>query len=255
MTGSLSPDQVEHYWREGYVHRIPVMSAEEAAAYLSRFEAIEAAEVARLGGPWTQRDYRPWDMPDHPLRAWLDELARHPAILDVVTSLLGPDILVRNCDVFLKEPGHPRGIGWHVDTAVRDPDADRLLTVWLGLTPATRENGSLLYAAGSHRLTLPDPPKDNRSLTLTKEAQAALDPARTVVNAMEPGMMSAHHFGLVHSSGPNRTRARRVAFVGRYMAPAISAATAESGIATLVRGTDTYGHFALRDRFPMSFTG
>ncbi len=255
MTTSLRADLVEQYWREGYVHRVPVLSADEAASYLARFEAIEAEQIAIHGGPWKQRDYRPWDHADHPLRTWLEELASHPAILDAVESVLGPDLLVRNCDIFVKEPGIQRGIGWHLDTAVKEPDTDNLLTVWLGLTPATRENGSLLFSAGSHRLDIPGGPKDRYTLTLTKEAAAHLDPARTVVNAMDPGMASLHHFNLVHASGPNRTPQRRVAFVGRYMAPRISAATAESGVATLVRGTDSFGHFTLRERFPMSYTG
>lgn len=254
MSGSLSPDQLADFWREGFVSRVPVLTADEAREVYDAFEAIEASEVERGGGTWAKRDYRPWEQDDHPLRSWLDALARHPRILDAVESILGPDLLLRNADVFLKEPGNPRGIGWHLDTAMRGPEVDQIVTVWLGLTPSTRENGGLLYAAGSHRLEIPGGPKDRFSLTLTKDAAATLDPARTHVNVMEAGMCSIHHFGLVHASGPNRTSARRLGFVGRYMATSIDPAVAESGSATLVRGTDRHRRFALKERFPMTFT-
>ncbi|MCB9663509.1 MAG: phytanoyl-CoA dioxygenase family protein [Alphaproteobacteria bacterium] len=251
---SLSPDQIEHYWQEGYVTGLRALSEEEAGAFLAELEEIEAREVEARGGRWHPRDYRPWEQEDHPLVDWLDRLARHPAVLDHVASLLGPDILVRNCDVFIKEPGVRRGIGWHRDTAVTGEDADRLLTVWLGLTDADDAKGALRFSARSHRQDIPGGPKDRFTLTLTKEAATHLDPERTVHNTLRPGMMSMHHFATVHSSGPNTTTSRRVAFVGRYMSPAISTDTAESGQATLVRGQDTHRHFALKPRFPMTWT-
>lgn len=254
MTAALTPDQTEAYWTDGYVNRLVALTPDEAAEQLAAFERIEAETVAAHGGEWKQRDYRPWEHADHPFRDWIDGLVRHPRVLDFVESILGPDILIRNADIFVKNPGIRRGINWHVDTAEKGPDADRLLTVWLGLTDSTDENGGLHYAAGSHRQLLPDAPKDKWNLTLSPTAVSALDRSREVINVMEAGMMSMHHFSLVHASGPNRTTRRRVGFVGRYMAPAIQASTAESGVATLLRGRDTHGHFTLKDRFPMTWT-
>lgn len=251
---SLSPDQIESYWERGFVNRLPVISADEAADALAELERIEAAEIERRGGAWTERHCRPSEQ-DHPLRAWLDRLVRLPGLLDAVEGVLGPDILVRNADVFLKEPGVRRGIGWHIDTAEQGPDADRLLTAWVGLTASTAENGCLRYAAGSHRLEIPDGPKDKYHLTFTKEAAAALDPASVAFNLMDPGMASLHHFRLAHASGPNTSSGRRVGFVVRYMSPQITPATAESGVATLVRGSDRFGHFKLKDDFPMTWSG
>lgn len=253
MTASLPQASVEQYWRDGFLSALPILSDAEAADYLARLEAIEAEQIAKGGGTWDNRDYRPWDHPDHPLIGWLDELARHPAILDVVESILGPDIMVRNCDVFIKNPGVRRGIGWHQDTAERGEDADCLLNVWLGLTPSTIENGGMRFSRGSHRLEIPGGPKDRFTLTFTKEAAAHLDPTQTVDNIMSPGMASVHHFRTAHTSGPNRTDARRVAFVGRYMAARISQETAESGAGVLVRGENT-GPLSTKDRFPMTWT-
>jgi len=255
MTASLSPEQVSSYRERGFVHRIPVLTPEEAAIWLAELQAIEAAEVERRGGRWHPRDFRPHEGLDHPFAAWLGERVRHPRILDAVESILGPDILVRNADIFIKEPGVRRDIAWHWDTAERGPDADLLITAWIGLTASTPDNGCLRYAAGSHLQEIPDAPTDKHHLTFTRTAVAALDPAQVVLNEMDPGQMSIHHFRLAHASGANRTATRRVGFVVRYMAPAITPATAESGVATLVRGRDTHRHFALRDHFPMTWSG
>jgi non-heme Fe2+,alpha-ketoglutarate-dependent halogenase len=253
MTGSLTAEQVEQYWQFGYVNRVPALSPEVAAHYLARLEEIERQEIERRGGTWWPRDFRS-GQDDHPLAGWLDELVRQPSILDAASSILGPNLLVRNADVFLKEPSTSRGIGWHQDTAERGPDADCLLTAWVGLTASTRENGCLEFSARSHRLELPDGPTDKFSLTLKPRAVAALDPAATVPNLMEPGMMSMHHFRTVHRSAVNRSSQRRVGFVVRFMSPAISQATAESGQATLVRGVNEPKNLGLKDRFPMTWS-
>ncbi len=55
--------------------------------------------------------------------------------------------------------------------------------------------------------------------------------------------MSLHHVGLVHGSEPNRSDARRVGFATRYMAPHVRQTLSAADGATLVRGTDRFGHF------------
>lgn len=243
----------EHYWSRGYIHRLEILDADEVQTWHSRLEAIEAEQEAE--GPWTERSYRPWDHPTHPLAEFVGELARHPKLLDAVETVLGPDLLIRNADIFVKRPGVRRGIGWHVDTALRTKDTDGMLTAWLGLTASSKENGCMAFSAGSHNRELPDAPKDKYTLTLSKTAAGALDPADTVLNLMDPGMASLHHFRMVHASGPNRSTTRRVGFVVRFMRPDVHPDTAESGSATLVRGRDHVGRFALKDRFPMSWNG
>lgn len=254
MSGSLTPEQVEHYRTRGFVNRIPIFSPDVAATWLARLEELERAELEKRGGVWPQRDFRPWEADDHPMFAWANELVRTPVLLDAVESILGPDILVRNADVFVKNPGLKRDIGWHTDTAEKGEDADHLLTVWLGLTASTRQNGCILYSAGTHRAEIPNGPKDKHTLTFIREAIASLKPQDTFLNEMDAGMCSMHHFRIAHASGPNRSPARRIGFVVRFMSPDIHPETAESGAATVVRGRDRNGRFFLREKFPMTWT-
>jgi non-heme Fe2+,alpha-ketoglutarate-dependent halogenase len=254
MSGSLTTEQVESYRNQGFISRIPILSAEEAARELAALEAIEQAEVARRGGTWEQRDFRPWEQDDHPMFEWANALVRRPALLDAVESILGPDVLVRNCDIFIKRPGLKRDIGWHIDTAEKGPAADWIITMWLGLSSSTRVNGCLLYSAGTHLIDVPNGPKDKYSLTFTREAVASLKAPDTHANEMLPGEASMHHFRLAHASGPNRTQQRRTAFVVRFMSPQCTPEVAESGAATPVRGRDTSGRFFIREKFPMTWT-
>jgi ectoine hydroxylase-related dioxygenase (phytanoyl-CoA dioxygenase family) len=254
MSSSLTPDQVASYWTDGFLTPLDAIPADHAADLLRRLESLEAQELAARGGTWPKRDYRPWEMEDHPLRAWMDEIARLPTVLDAIEGVLGPDILLRNADIFLKEPQRRQGIGWHWDTAERGDDADQILTAWLALTPATPANGCLRYARASHRTEVPDAPKDKYHLTFSKEACASIPPESVVYNELSPGQMSLHHFRVAHASGPNTTAHRRIGVALRVMSPRVTAATAESGQATLLRGRDTLRHFAIKDRFPMTWT-
>ncbi len=251
MSHALTDAQVAGYWRDGVVTGIPALSPSFVAGALRDLERrIDAAG----GDAWTARDYRPWEHgEDHPLVGWMDAIARQRSVLEVVSSVLGPDLLIRNADVFWKRAGQVASITWHRDTAVTGPEADHLLNAWIGLSPSTPTNGGLRFKRGSHRLALTDPPRDNRSLNLSAAALRDVAPLEEIVHDMPVGHLSLHHFGTVHASGPNRSDAPRIGFVVRFMRPAVSRDAAESGTATRVLGRDPYGHFTLTRRFPLSW--
>ncbi|MBT3556197.1 MAG: phytanoyl-CoA dioxygenase family protein [Rhodospirillales bacterium] len=93
-------------------------------------------------------------------------LLRNEKILDVVESILGPEISSNPVQqVRLKPPiqmlspenVEQSNVGittWHQDTVALLPEADdtSLLTVWVALTEATVENGCLNSIKGSHKL-------------------------------------------------------------------------------------------------------
>lgn len=93
-------------------------------------------------------------------------LLRNAKILDVVESILGPEISSSPVQqVRLKPPrqmlsddnAEHSNVGvttWHQDTVALLPDAanTQMLTVWVAITDATPENGCLNSIAGSHKL-------------------------------------------------------------------------------------------------------
>lgn len=56
--------------------------------------------------------------------------------------------------------------------------------------------------------------------------------------------MSLHHVRLVHGSPPNHSGDRRIGFAIRYIPTSVAQLAGEDS-ATLVRGEDRYGNFAL----------
>ena len=101
-------------------------------------------------------------------------LLTNPRLLDIVESVIGPEIYSNPVQhTRIKPPArHLPGAAldaniaatlWHQDSAVIDSEADEtdMLTVWLAVTDATIENGCLIVERGSHReeLTLHCPGK------------------------------------------------------------------------------------------------
>jgi ectoine hydroxylase-related dioxygenase (phytanoyl-CoA dioxygenase family) len=249
---SLAKDHTD-YWASGFQSSQPALSFPEVTVFRTRLEVAEAAEREARGGTWEDRDFYPWKNEPHPLSDWFVELAGHPGVLKVVCEVLGPDVLVRNADVFIKEPGVRRDIGWHTDTSMRTEDMDGYLTAWIGLTPSTTANGGMQFAVGSHLAALPDAPVDKFHLTLERRALDAVRKMSHVDNVMPAGHLSMHHALTAHRSSYNQTGERRIAYVVRYMKPTVTAASAESGAATLVCGEDKVGNFSLKSSFPVTW--
>ena len=78
----------------------------------------------------------------------------HPDLLDIVESLIGPEILVHpQYNVRAKLPNQDRSVvPWHQDLGYLDLDAEDTFMVnfWLPLVDATNENGCLEVIPGSH---------------------------------------------------------------------------------------------------------
>lgn len=248
---SLHEAQVQQYWDRGYANRIPVLAADEVLAFRSEFDRLEQAQNQVHGGLWTERAFRPWKQSHHPFEDWFIELAIHPAVLDAVESVLGPDILVRNGDVFTRDVGGQEGVTWHVDSSRPGPEMDGMLSAWIGLSASSADNGALEFAVGSHRDGVTRGTADD--LGLTPDQVQSVEAGEVALNEMEPGQMSLHHIRLAHRSKTNQTQDRRVAYVVRYMTPSVSAESAEAGMAMLARGRCPTRHFSLRANFPVSW--
>ncbi|HZT87094.1 MAG TPA: phytanoyl-CoA dioxygenase family protein [Stellaceae bacterium] len=242
MPKSLSRDQIARYRAEGYLAPLRVMSAAEAGALRARLEAVEA----RLGGP-LRGDLR---HKSHLLFPFLADLVRHPAILDAVEDLIGPDILCWNSNFFIKEAATPSFVSWHQDSTYWGLSSADVVTAWVALTPSNLANGAMAVIPGSQTLDQA-PHRDtfdrNNLLTRGQEIAVAVDEAAAVPLVLEPGEMSLHHVRLVHGSPPNPSPDRRIGFAIRYIPTSLRQLEGEDS-ATLVRGTDRFGHFELEPR-------
>jgi ectoine hydroxylase-related dioxygenase (phytanoyl-CoA dioxygenase family) len=236
--------------RDGYICPVPVLTPAETAGFRACYDDFAARHLDRLQAlPPNQR----WQVNSdtHFAFEWVDRLTRHPALLDAVERVIGPDILAWNSVWFVKMPGDPTYISWHQDGAYWGLEPMEVLTAWVALGPATRANGCMRVLPGSHRgpaLKQRDTFAPDNALSRGQEIEVAVDEAQAVDLALEPGQMSMHHLWIVHGSDPNRSAVPRVGLAIRYVASQVRQRDGSRPLAMLVRGEDRHGHFTLAER-------
>ena len=245
MPTTLSSDQVERYARDGFLSPNPALTREQAAVCRSKLEAFERA----IGGPLTSDETSRHRSRTHVLLTWVHALASHPAILDAVEGLIGPDILVFTSTWFIKEPESTAIAAWHQDATYFGLHPHLHVTAWLALTDATAENGCMEFLPGSHeRGQLPHragvvPSSVNRA---RQAVDGSVDDADAVHAPLRAGEFSLHHTLTLHRSQPNRSRDRRIGIGISYIPTHVRHLSAtHKAPAMLVRGVDTFGHFDL----------
>ena len=138
------------YQRDGYYFPHDVTGATEAAELQADLEAAEAECAGDRMKLSLLRSYPSQLLPSYAA------LIRHPRLLDPVSQIIGPDLLVWSCGFFIKEPGTRSFVSWHQDLNYWGLDGDDEVTAWVALTPATVETGCMRYVAGSQQLLRAD---------------------------------------------------------------------------------------------------
>lgn len=237
MPKKLTEQQVRAFGAEGYCAPVDVLTPDQAANFRARFEAAEARYPEEINA--TSRSNA------HYVLTCLDELVHHPAILDAVEDLIGPDILAWGTVLFIKEPHDPGFVSWHQDATYWGIEPHEGVTAWLALSPATEEAGCMQVMPGSHIAPV-RPHRDtfgaDNILTRGQVVQDA-EEDRAVAMALLPGQMSLHHVRAIHGSQPNRSHDRRIGLAIQAYFPPSARQTKGEDAALLVRGHDRYGHF------------
>lgn len=235
---SLSPAQVEKFKRDGYHFPVAALSAEEALAYRRRLELSEAT----LGGP-LRGNLR---AKPHLLFTWANELIRHPAILDAVEDIYGPNLLAWSSSFFIKEANDPSYVSWHQDSTYWGLSHPDVVTAWIALSVSIVENGCMRVIPGTHlkeQLPHKDTFAENNLLSRGQEVQVQVNEGDAVDIELQPGQFSLHHVRLVHGSEPNHANYRRIGYAIRYVPTYVKQTVGARDSATLVRGVDEYHHF------------
>lgn len=234
----MSDLQIEGYRRDGFVSPVDALSASEAAVFRARFEAYESEQGGWYELSKGQKLYL--------LQTWVADLARHPAVLDSVESVLGPDLFLWGCSLFVKDAGNPHFVTWHQDSTYWGLSSPDVVTAWIALSPATRESGCMKMWPGSHQMEqMPhhDTLDNLNLLTRGQEISVDVDDAEAVWLPLAPGQLSLHNIRTVHASEPNRSADRRIGVALRFIAPHVQQINAPRDSAWLIRGEDRHGHF------------
>jgi ectoine hydroxylase-related dioxygenase (phytanoyl-CoA dioxygenase family) len=225
----LSADQLAAYLDDGFLLLEDVLSPadlqpliDDITAGIDR-KAREAVSEGRLcdpfeGAPFDRRLTRISDATDDPSEierevtgkrlktAGMFSLITCPAILDIVESVIGPEILAHpqfNCQA--KMPNEARSqIPWHQDLGFLHPEAEATFMVnfWIPLVDATVENGCMEVIAGSHRAGLIEHVRVRNYWGI---AEDRLPPGEQVACPIRVGGVLLVQHKTIHRSIPNHS--------------------------------------------------
>jgi non-heme Fe2+,alpha-ketoglutarate-dependent halogenase len=247
LSRRLTVEQRASYRQDGVLFPLPALSPEEVAECL---RCIEDLRQAHGGNPKSHELSQ-----CHLHFEWARRLVMHPAILDAVEDVIGPDILVHATSIFQKRPYDGTYVSWHQDGYYMRLDRPDFVSAWVALTDSTRENGCLRVVKGSHlsgSLVHSDSAVAERNLLSSGlEIAVQVDESAATDEVLRAGEMSFHHVNMVHGSNPNLSGFHRTGFAIRYVAPHVKQASPHHPV-LLARGKDRYGCFDLQTSFPLA---
>lgn len=238
----LSEKELESFRDTGYLVYDQLLRPE-------RFEALKEHFERKLSA--LPPDERPEDMDvphftDPELFRWLlDE-----DVLDLVESILGPDIAVFSSHFFCKPAREGKSVPWHQDAYYwRETiqPATEAITVWLAIDPSVRENGCMHVIPGSHQVNASRyrDVTDPRSVFDEELDPGQVDTSKAVPVELRPNQASVHVGGLIHGSEANLSPLRRCGFTMRYIPTSVRFNHEELGHKHqiyLARGVDRAGN-------------
>jgi ectoine hydroxylase-related dioxygenase (phytanoyl-CoA dioxygenase family) len=242
--GKLTAEQLDFYNQEGYLVLPELLTDQDLgpvrAAMQTKVEMIAqemykdglisdpfeqepfATRLARLFENLTDKDFLKYG------RSWRDrfpgyfDLMANPKVLDVVESLIGPEIFANPVyNARPKVPGVAAGIvPWHQDKSYwAGAKASPVITVWIPLVDATFENGCLHVIPRTHTRKLLSHHNENYSGTgYTELADRHIKPHNQEVVPLPLAAGGAILFNdrFIHSSTPNLSKQVRWSVDLRY---------------------------------------
>ena len=233
---NLSQDQVSQYNEDGFIAPINVLSENEAGEVREEIERIEKDWPDELSG--LGRNYV------HLISPVFDKIPHNSKILDAVESIIGKDILVCGTTLFIKNPDKKGFVSFHQDAKYIGLEPYNWVTGWLAVTDANEENGCMRMWKGSHKEDLQfHNQKFNENNLLTRGQTVENVPLeKTSPVILKAGQLSLHHPKIIHGSGLNRSKERRIGFaIQSYIGCNVDQVLGKMYV-QLARGKDTFNY-------------
>ena len=207
---AVPPGQVEELRRIAYefIDRSREVTQSNDVFDLDEGHTRENPKLTRIKLPHKQ----------HPL-FW--QTARSEPVLDVLQSLLGPNVLLQTSKLNTKAAGGGAAVEWHQDWAFYPHTNDSLLACGLMLEDVTEANGPLQVVPGTHKGPILSHHMDGVFCGAVDPADRLFDKRKIVTLTGKAGSMTVHHVRTLHGSAPNRSnRARLMLFYECHAADA-----------------------------------
>src|SRR5262249_6544893 len=154
-------------------------------------------------------------------------------ILDLVESIIGPNIALFSSHFICKPKGNGKRVPWHEDSSYWKtmlPASMEVVTVWLAIDSSTRENGCMQVIPRTHNTGKKgfsdyDPVDTSRNIFPTEVTKSQRDEAKAVAIELQPNHASLHDGRIIHGSEPNLSQLRRCGYTMRYMSTEMKLST------------------------------
>jgi hypothetical protein len=211
MSHPLSPTEIQFYHEHGYLlpkKKIftPAMQAELTGIFEELWE--------QHGRKMNHEDDRP-----HLRDKRLFKFLLHDDVLDLVESIIGPNIGLWSSHFISKEPLVGRRTPWHEDSAYwkgRLSRYDKIVTIWLAIDRSNRENGCMAVMPGTHTNGFSTYEDVSEEENIFNSRIKDIDESKAVFFELEPGEYSLHDSRIIHGAPPNKSPYRRCGYTMRY---------------------------------------
>ena len=204
---NLSDQQINFYNQKGYISPIDVLSKNEASEIRNEIEKIEKKWPNALNG--IGRNYV------HLISPVFNKVCLNKKILDAVESIIGKNILICGTTLFIKNPNEKGFVSFHQDAKYIGLEPYNWVTAWIAVTDANEENGCMRMWPGSHKEKIKHHEQkfDENNLLTRGQTIENVPVKETDPVILKAGQMSLHHPTVVHGSGLNNSKDRRIGFV------------------------------------------
>ena len=232
----LSEEQINKYNEDGFIAPINILSENETGEIREEIERIEKDWPNELEG--LVRNYI------HFISPVFDKIPHNPKILDAVESIIGRDILVCGTTLFIKNPDKKGFVSFHQDAKYIGLEPFNWVTAWLAVTDANEENGCMRMWNGSHKedLQFHNQKFDENNLLTRGQTVENVPIEKTSPVILKAGQLSLHHPKIIHGSGLNKSKDRRIGFaIQSYIGSNVDQVLGKMYV-QLARGKDTFNY-------------
>ena len=228
-TLTLSPEQIAHFHREGYLVLPAITTPEEVESLRGIYDRLFEARAGRDEG--NHLDLVSTDEGDQPatLPQILNPAKYAPELVDtlfranahaIAVQLLGAEARPQGDHAIMKPPHSEAETPWHQDEAYWEPElAYEALSIWIPLQEATLENGCMHFIPGSQQSgVLPHHSIGHDPRIVGLEVDS-VDRSQAVACPIPAGGATVHHCRTLHYTGPNRSDGPRRAYILGFGVP------------------------------------
>lgn len=206
--------------------RTEIAKKYEHEGYVIVRDVLDADLIAEASGhvEWLQRRHP--DLSSEELGTRLVQgdpfwvrLVSDDRLLDVAEQFVGPNIALFASHYISKPPYDGRPVLWHQDGSYWPLDPMEVVTLWLAVDDATRENGCMQVIPGTQTWELQELQQrsDVDSVLGSGMDDGLVDESRAVDIVLGAGDVEIHHPNIVHGSHANTSARRRCGLTIRYI--------------------------------------